>query len=73
MAVDRRRVADVVGQRRLSALLGAPVTVSAPRAHCGASGRYSSQRYTAGAKALFESGIALRQFTQSAVIFQPES
>jgi hypothetical protein len=39
----------------------------------GASGRYSSQRYTAGAKALFESGIALRQFTQSAVIFQPES
>jgi hypothetical protein len=39
----------------------------------GASGRYSSQRYTAGAKALFEAGIALRQFTQSAVIFQPES
>jgi hypothetical protein len=39
----------------------------------GARGRYSSQRYTAGAKALFETGIALRQFAQSPIIFQPES
>lgn len=39
----------------------------------GASGRYRSQRYTPGAKALFEAGTALRQFAQSPVLLQPAS
>jgi hypothetical protein len=40
--------------------------------HTGASAHYRSRRYTAGAKALAEQGVPMRQFAQSLVRFRFE-